>query len=427
MKVINCLDASAEISPARRGGAALFSPAHTRRKRGRTAAHPVSPDSLFFSGTGIRESFPQQVVPPDGSRNHIRAAGKKAAQSIVRFRVPCIIAAAGCAFGFACWKSGAYLNILPTAQRLALSDAVLVDGEVRAGSELLQALAPPDTALADGEAARFPPSSADGTEAQEDAPREDAQTPEPPSKAVSYAAYSVRQGDTLSGIAKKFSLAHISTLISTNDIRNARALRAGQTLRIPSADGIVYRVKKGDNLSGIAARHKIAYAQILDANALSSEMIRAGQTLFLPGATLDSESLRKAAGELFVSPLAASWRLASPFGLRADPFTGVQSRHTGIDMAAKSGTPIRAAMSGKVAAEGYSRVFGNYVIISHGNGYQTLYGHLRERALVRSGQSVGQGARIGFVGSTGYSTGPHLHFSVYKNGKLIDPQSVLKR
>ncbi|WP_187150758.1 LysM peptidoglycan-binding domain-containing protein, partial [Treponema endosymbiont of Eucomonympha sp.] len=341
MKVINCLDASAEISPARRGGAALFSPAHTRRKRRRTAVRPVSAGSLFFSGAGIRESFPQQVVPPDGSRNHIRAAGKKAAQNIVRFRVPCIIAAAGCAFGFAFWKSGAYLNILPTAQRLALSNAVLVDGEVRAGSELLQALAPPDAALADGEAARFPPSSADGTEAQEDSPREDAQTPEPPSKAVSYAAYSVRQGDTLSGIAKKFSLAHISTLISTNDIRNARALRAGQTLRIPSADGIVYRVKKGDNLSGIAARHKIAYKPILDANALSSEMIRAGQTLFLPGATLDSESLRKAAGELFVSPLAASWRLASPFGLRADPFTGVQSRHTGIDMAAKSGTPIR--------------------------------------------------------------------------------------
>ncbi|WP_162511213.1 LysM peptidoglycan-binding domain-containing protein, partial [Treponema endosymbiont of Eucomonympha sp.] len=143
----------------------------------------------------------------------------------------------------------------------------------------IQALPPPAAAPAHGEATPFSLPPAGETEAQEGAPHEAALTPESPSWAVSYAAYSVRQGDTLSGIAKKFSLAHISTLISANYIRNARALRAGQTLRIPSADGIVYRVKKGVNLSGIAARHNIAYAQILAANALSSDVIRAGPTL----------------------------------------------------------------------------------------------------------------------------------------------------
>ena len=94
-------------------------------------------------------------------------------------------------------------------------------------------------------------------------------------------------------------------------------------------------------------------------------------------------------------------------------------------MACPTGTPIRAAMSGRVAYVGWSNIFGNYVIINHENGYQTLYGHM-SKTLATSGQRVGQGTRIGLVGSTGYSTGPHLHFTVYKNGKLVDPQTLLK-
>ena len=77
------------------------------------------------------------------------------------------------------------------------------------------------------------------------------------------------------------------------------------------------------------------------------------------------------------------------------------------------------------ATAGWNNVYGNYVIISHGNGYQTLYAHMQNYT-VKAGQTVNQGERIGYVGSTGYSTGPHLHFTVYKNGKLIDPSTVLK-
>ena len=86
---------------------------------------------------------------------------------------------------------------------------------------------------------------------------------------------------------------------------------------------------------------------------------------------------------------------------------------------------IKSAMSGTVAAAGYSNVYGNYVIINHGNGYQTLYAHMSS-ASVKKGERVAQGAQIGHTGNTGYSTGTHLHFSVYRNGKLINPAQVLK-
>ena len=100
--------------------------------------------------------------------------------------------------------------------------------------------------------------------------------------------------------------------------------------------------------------------------------------------------------------------------------------HYGVDFGVKKNTPIGAAMSGKVVYVGYSNIFGNYVIINHGNGYQTLYGHMT-KALCHNGQQVSQGTRIGLVGSTGYSTGPHLHFTVYKNGSLVDPLSLLRK
>ena len=94
-------------------------------------------------------------------------------------------------------------------------------------------------------------------------------------------------------------------------------------------------------------------------------------------------------------------------------------------MAIATGTPILATMDGKIATAGWNNVYGNYVIITHDNGYQTLYAHM-QKYIVATGQKVTQGATIGYVGSTGYSTGPHLHFSVYKNSKTIDPMTVLK-
>ena len=244
-------------------------------------------------------------------------------------------------------------------------------------------------------------------------------------KPVRYQTYTVKAGDTISGIAKRFNLSNISTLIAINDIKNVRSLRSGQKIRIPSVDGLTHIVKSGESLSGIADKYKTSLVTLLDVNDLTTELVKKGDVLFIPGATMDATALSEALGELFKDPLGVSWRMSSPYGYRPDPFTGVRSFHTGIDMVAPLGTSIKASMAGKVAAAGYNQVYGNYVIVSHSGGYQTLYAHMTT-ILVKQGQNVNQGSVLGKLGSTGYSTGPHLHFSVYKNGQLINPLSVLK-
>ncbi len=248
----------------------------------------------------------------------------------------------------------------------------------------------------------------------------------PLTQAVQYRTYKVQAGDTISGITKKFGLKNISTLIGVNDIDNVRQLSAGQQLKIPSLDGLLYTVKPGNSLAGLSAKFGITLEDILDVNDLDSETLTAGQQLFIPGARLDSERLQQALGTLFKIPILTRYRITSPFGNRPDPFTGLKSFHTGVDLACPMGTPVIASSSGTVSFVGYSNIFGNYVIIKHSGGYQTLYGHL-SKILAAKGQWVSQGTRVGLVGSTGYSTGPHLHFTVFKNGKLVDPMTLIKK
>ena len=245
------------------------------------------------------------------------------------------------------------------------------------------------------------------------------------SEPVSFGTYIVRSGDTISGISLKFGLSNISTLIAVNGIDNVRSLWVGQKLKVPSMDGLLYTVKENDTLAAIAEKYNVSLKEILDVNDLSSEVLAESSTLFIPGAKLDAESLQRAMGEIFIWPLSVKFRISSRFGRRADPFTGEASNHTGIDMACAKGTPIKAAMSGSVIYTGYSSIYGNYVILKHYDGYQTLYAHM-SKIIASKGDKVSQGNIIGLVGSTGYSTGPHLHFSVYKNGKLVDPMTVLK-
>ncbi|WP_024469436.1 peptidoglycan DD-metalloendopeptidase family protein [Treponema pedis] len=240
---------------------------------------------------------------------------------------------------------------------------------------------------------------------------------------VDFQNYIIAKGDTIGGIAYKFGLKNIGTLISANNISNVKRLQAGNKLKIPSIDGIFYTAVKGDSLSSIAAKFNLPVTAILDANDLENQTVSISQKLFIPGASIGKFELKKALGELFIYPITG--RLTSPFGNRRDPFTGRLSFHTGIDIAAPVGTQIKATLDGTVAYTGVSVIYGNYVIISHGGGYQSMYGHLSAVA-VKRGQTVNQGGIIGKVGNTGRSTGPHLHFSVYKNGKLINPLTVLK-
>lgn len=118
-------------------------------------------------------------------------------------------------------------------------------------------------------------------------------------------------------------------------------------------------------------------------------------------------------------------QMTSGFGVRSDPFHGRAKQHSGVDLAKPTGTPIYATANGQVGRAGSVGSYGNLVEINHGNGYQTRYAHMH-RIFVRPGQIVRRGMKIGEVGSTGRSTGPHLHYEVRYRGKALDPTPFIK-
>jgi murein DD-endopeptidase MepM/ murein hydrolase activator NlpD len=232
-----------------------------------------------------------------------------------------------------------------------------------------------------------------------------------------YSSYKIQRGDIIGFIAENFGLSQ-GTLISVNAIKNTRQIYPDEVLRIPNQDGILHTVSKNETLGLIAGKYEVEPAAIMTANELFSENIHPGSPLFIPGAKLDSTKLQEINGDLFIWPIFG--RISSRYGYRISPINGVRAFHTGIDISAPLGLPIKAAMAGRVISAAYSEVFGNYVVISHHSNYRTLYGHMNAFK-TKSGAYVKTGETIGYVGSTGQSTGSHLHFTVYKNGKTVNP------
>jgi murein DD-endopeptidase MepM/ murein hydrolase activator NlpD len=237
-----------------------------------------------------------------------------------------------------------------------------------------------------------------------------------------YSSYTIRKDDIIGDLAASFGL-NQDTLISANGIKNTRLLQIGQVLKIPNQDGIVYAVRDGDNLGAIAEKYQADSGAIRVANELFSETVRSGTILFIPGATLNWVERQEINGDLFIWPVAGF--ITSPYGYRKSPFSGSRQFHSGLDIGAVSGTPVRAAVAGRINTVGYDDVLGNYVVISHHSSYRTMYCHMSV-VRVKAGAYVGTGERIGDVGSTGLSTGPHLHFTVYKNGITVNPRALMK-
>jgi len=238
-----------------------------------------------------------------------------------------------------------------------------------------------------------------------------------------YDSYIVQSGDNISGLAYNLGL-NQDTIITVNNVTNSRLLQAGRVIKIPNQDGILHKVQRSETLQSITERYKADSEAIKTANELFSEYIAVGTELFIPGARLDWERLQEINGDLFIWPVSGA--ITSYYGWRRSPFNrSVRQFHNGIDIRGSTGTPVRAAMAGRVSAVGYDNVFGNFIIINHHSGYRTLYGHL-SRIRTRTGAYVAQGERIGDVGNTGQSTGPHLHFTVYKNGATVNPRPLLR-
>jgi murein DD-endopeptidase MepM/ murein hydrolase activator NlpD len=242
--------------------------------------------------------------------------------------------------------------------------------------------------------------------------------------AFSWLSYTVKQGDSVSSIAQAHGVS-IDAIIASNAIANARRLKSGDSIRIPNIDGIPYTIKAGDSLSAIAEALHVPMEVIIEVNNIQMPALKAGDVLFIPGARMPPEDLKLVLGENFIYPI--NGRLTSPFGWRVDPLKPTRRNyHKAIDLAAPTGTPVKAARDGKIMIVDSNPSFGKFVIISHNATYQTLYAHLSTIS-VRVGATVSQGQKIGEVGNTGYSTGSHLHFALYKNGSEVDPLDYLNK
>lgn len=229
--------------------------------------------------------------------------------------------------------------------------------------------------------------------------------------------HQVRQGESLWSIAKQYNI-DVSSLVHLNQLKKNRFIRSGQTLLIPPGNGIYYHVAPGESLWEICQRYRVRQNDVLSHNDLSDPgLILAGQRLFLPNARVVQTVVTD-----LIWPLRG--RLSSGFGYRQYPMGGGKKMHKGIDVAAPIGRIIRAAQTGKVSYSGYRGQLGKAVILQHSDGYETVYGHNSE-LLVKKGQSIQQGQAIARVGSTGQSTGPHLHFELRKNDRAIDPTPYL--
>jgi len=241
---------------------------------------------------------------------------------------------------------------------------------------------------------------------------------------LTYTSYRIRKGDMIGVIAERFGLTQ-DTLISINNIRQTRRIQIGEYIKVPSMPGILYTTKKdGETVASVAEKYQVSAQKTAAVNHLHEQgALAAGTSLFVPDAFMDWVTRQEINGDLFRRPLRARYYVSSNFGWRRSPFTGKRTFHNGVDMASPAWTPVYAALAGTVTAAGFHSVYGNYVIVTHHSGYRTLYGHM-VGIKARKGQSVDTRTVLGWVGTTGLSTGPHLHFSVFKYGSAVNPVSL---
>lgn len=246
--------------------------------------------------------------------------------------------------------------------------------------------------------------------------------------------YKVAPGDTISGIAQKFQVS-IDTIRWANNLVSIESIKPGQTLKVPPVTGVIHKVKKGETIFSVAKYYNAESQGIVDypfnsfVNDESFELA-VGQTLVVPDGVMPKVDLWSPSA--YIARQTPDAGTVTAMGNFIWPTSGRISQsfrwyHRAVDIANKNGTPVLAADAGRVVIAGWpdNIGYGNRIMIDHGNGLATLYGHLSKIA-VTAGQSVNRGDVIGLMGSTGRSTGPHLHFEIRKSGATTDPMGYLK-
>lgn len=238
--------------------------------------------------------------------------------------------------------------------------------------------------------------------------------------------HTISRGENFWKVARQYGV-DIDTVVGANPGLTKLQAATGQKIRVPNRRGAVHVTQKDDRLPEVAAAYGAPADAVASVNNLGEKhILPEGLELFIPGAkpqqlAADMDARYRLRG-IFGSPLTG--RITSTMGMRKHPVGGFRGKHTGLDLAAPSGSRIAAAAAGTVTETGEGEYIGKYAIIAHQDGYTTLYGHCSE-VLVRSGQKVKKGQIIARVGMTGRTTGPHLHFEIRKNGAPQDPLAYL--
>ena len=244
----------------------------------------------------------------------------------------------------------------------------------------------------------------------------------------------VQEGETIAAISQRYGLSP-ETVYWENSLTSSSKIKAGQELKILPLDGVRHKVKKGETIFSIGKRYGLEDAQtqaIIDYpfnEFLNDETfeLAVGQWLVIPGGIMPKAVVSRPIASTFTPDAGAVTALGKFVWPGAGRITqGYSFYHKAIDIANKSGGPILAADSGTVIVAGWvdNSGYGNRVIIDHGNGFVTLYGHL-STAQVRPGQRVNRGDVIGQMGNTGRSTGTHLHFEIRTSSALLNPLTYL--
>ncbi|GGO30667.1 hypothetical protein GCM10008949_25730 [Deinococcus humi] len=255
-------------------------------------------------------------------------------------------------------------------------------------------------------------------------------------------SYRIKPGDTLSQIAARAGLSVAQVQAANPILRGKTGVQAGWVLTLPARPGAAtqYRVRSGDNLSVIAKRYSVSLAGLLQANPkyAGGKPLQVGAVVRIPARPMSASSARSSsrtptatvrrastsgrAGN-WLWPLSGYQYISSGFGERT--LEGTDEMHYGVDIVAPLGTIVRAARSGRVleSRPDFQRGWGWTVVIEHPDGWITRYAHLSAN-LIKKGELVKQGQPIGRVGSTGRSTGPHLHFGTYLRWDPRDPLSL---
>jgi len=243
--------------------------------------------------------------------------------------------------------------------------------------------------------------------------------------------YAVKSGDTLASIGKKFGVS-IDTIKWANDLKTD-TIKPEQTLKIPPVTGVVHTVVSGETVYTIAKKYNTTAQNIVnfifnDFVDIDTFALRAGQILYVPDGVIEPEQPKYLAQAPQYANAIAGVHGSTNF---IWPTTGIITQyptwyHMAFDIASNASPPIIAADTGTVTFAGcINWGYGCHVVVDHGNGYSTLYGHMSVIS-VSAGQAVNQGQQLGNMGSTGRSTGPHCHFEIRLNGVLQNPQDYLK-